>query len=125
MKDQPRLSQGTFASQYKERRGAAAIALRLPVSLDAQVRAAAGWQSKEDNEALRVWVEQACRSAVSGQRSAVSQAAIRASSGKANDVATVRAAANRVAMTIQPRNRALVMRAFDALLGELVAGEDG
>ena len=55
---QPRSPRGRFSSQYKERRGET-IALRLPESLDQQLREAAGWKSKDDNRALKDWVEQA------------------------------------------------------------------
>jgi len=55
---QPRTPTGQFVSGYAERRGAA-IALRLPQSLDAQVRQAVGWQSKADNKALTAWIEAA------------------------------------------------------------------
>lgn len=48
---QPRAAGGKFGSQYKEKRGAA-IALRLPISLDEAVRAAAG-------EELKAWIEDA------------------------------------------------------------------
>jgi hypothetical protein len=55
---QPRNKKGTFESQYKERRGQP-IAIRLPESLDAQLRNAVGWKSSEDNPKLKQWIEQA------------------------------------------------------------------
>ena len=55
---QPRTEKGTFASQYQERRGQP-IALRLPKSLDAQLRGAVGWKSSEDNPKLKQWIEEA------------------------------------------------------------------
>ena len=57
---QPRNAQSKFQSQYKERRGDA-IALRLPVSLDEQVRTAANWLDKTDNPKLKAWIETALR----------------------------------------------------------------
>lgn len=56
--EQPRAATGRFISCYPERRGDA-IALRLPKSLDRQLRTAVGWQSKTDNKALTAWVEAA------------------------------------------------------------------
>ncbi|MGJ3250291.1 MAG: hypothetical protein ACFE0J_04025 [Elainellaceae cyanobacterium] len=56
--NQPRTETGKFESTYSERRGQA-IALRLPQSLDAEVRKVVGWQSAADNAALRAWVEAA------------------------------------------------------------------
>lgn len=56
--EQPRAATGRFISCYTERRGDA-IALRLPRSLDRQLRQAVGWQSKADNKALTAWVEAA------------------------------------------------------------------
>lgn len=58
--EQPRNAKAKFQSQYKERRGDA-IALRLPASLDEQVRAAAAWQDKTDNPKLKAWIEAALR----------------------------------------------------------------
>ncbi|MEL6382461.1 MAG: hypothetical protein AAFQ89_08305 [Cyanobacteria bacterium J06626_18] len=55
---QPRAATGQFISRYVERRGSA-IALRLPQSLDHQLRETVGWQSKADNKALTAWVEAA------------------------------------------------------------------
>lgn len=55
---QPRNKKGTFESQYKEKRGQP-IALRLPQSLDGQLRDAIGWQSSEDNPKLKQWIEKA------------------------------------------------------------------
>ena len=55
---QPRAATGRFVSRYVERRGSA-IALRLPQSLDRQLRETVGWQSKADNRALTAWVEAA------------------------------------------------------------------
>lgn len=55
---QPRAATGRFTSRYVERRGSA-IALRLPQSLDHQLRETVGWQSKADNRALTAWVEAA------------------------------------------------------------------
>ncbi|MEM9009216.1 MAG: hypothetical protein AAGE59_37660 [Cyanobacteria bacterium P01_F01_bin.86] len=55
---QPRTATGQFVSHYVERRGNA-IALRLPQSLDHQLRETVGWQSKADNRALTAWVEAA------------------------------------------------------------------
>ncbi len=56
--NQPRTATGRFGQKGNEPRGAA-IALRLPKSLDLQLRQAAGWQSKADNAALRRWLEAA------------------------------------------------------------------
>ena len=58
--EQPRNPQSKFQSQYKERRGEA-IALRLPLSVDEKVRAAANWQDKADNPKLKAWIEAAIR----------------------------------------------------------------
>jgi hypothetical protein len=55
---QPRNKKGTFESQYKEKRGQP-IAIRLPESLDAQLRDAVGWKSSEDNPKLKQWIEEA------------------------------------------------------------------
>jgi hypothetical protein len=55
---QPRNKKGTFESQYKEKRGQP-IALRLPQSLDEQLRDAIGWKSSEDNPKLKQWIEKA------------------------------------------------------------------
>jgi hypothetical protein len=55
---QPRNKKGTFESQYKEKRGQP-IALRLPQSLDGQLRDAVGWKSSEDNPKLKQWIEKA------------------------------------------------------------------
>ena len=55
---QPRAATGQFISRYVERRGNA-IALRLPQSLDHQLRETVGWHSKADNKALTAWVEAA------------------------------------------------------------------
>ncbi len=55
---QPRTKKGTFESQYKERRGQP-IAIRLPESLDAQLRDAVGWESSGDNPKLKQWIEEA------------------------------------------------------------------
>ena len=57
---QPRSANAKFQSQYKERRGDA-IALRLPLSVDEKVRAAANWQDKADNAKLKAWIEAALR----------------------------------------------------------------
>jgi hypothetical protein len=54
----PRSANGQFVSRYAERRGQA-IALRLPLSLDHQLRATAGWRSKADNKQLTAWIEAA------------------------------------------------------------------
>ncbi|MGJ3246818.1 MAG: hypothetical protein ACFE0I_12170 [Elainellaceae cyanobacterium] len=56
--NQPRAETGKFERKYPERRGQA-IALRLPQSLDAEVRKVVGWQSAADNAALKAWVEAA------------------------------------------------------------------
>ena len=108
MLDQPRIG-GKFAQKGTERRGGA-IALRLPASLDSQVRAAAGWQSGADNAALRDWVEAACKEKVEG------------AVGITPD--QVRAAGNRVAVRVPIKQRAAVIKAFDALIGELLANGD-
>jgi hypothetical protein len=55
---QPRNKKGTFESQYKEKRGQP-IAIRLPESLDAQLRDTVGWKSSEDNPKLKQWIEEA------------------------------------------------------------------
>jgi hypothetical protein len=57
---QPRAQRGRFASPYNERRGAA-IALRLPQSIDQSLRKIVGWRSKADNPTLKAWVEAAIR----------------------------------------------------------------
>lgn len=56
--DQPRAHNGRFDSHYHEPRGEA-IALRLPKSLDTELRQTVGWASREDNPALKAWVEAA------------------------------------------------------------------
>lgn len=56
--NQPRTENGRFESKYNERRGSA-IALRLPISLDMALRRAVGWSSREDNAALKAWLEAA------------------------------------------------------------------
>jgi hypothetical protein len=56
--DQPRTETGRFESKYEEPRGNA-IALRLPQSLDVELRKVVGWNSKEDNAALKAWIEAA------------------------------------------------------------------
>lgn len=53
---QPRTVKGTFASQYPEKRGEP-ISLRLPKNLDKKLREVVGWQSKEDNLKLKMWLE--------------------------------------------------------------------
>lgn len=55
---QPRDKQGRFGQAGKEPRGEP-IALRLPQSLDQQLRATVGWVSADDNPRLRAWIEQA------------------------------------------------------------------
>jgi hypothetical protein len=55
---QPRTEKGTFESQYKERRGQP-IAIRLPESLDTQLREVVGWESASDNPKLKQWIEEA------------------------------------------------------------------
>lgn len=101
---------GMFQSPYEERRGDA-IALRLPVSLDAQVRQAAGWQSKADNIALRDWIEGACQQRAEG----------RGQEAGGYTPEQMRAAINRVALTIQPRDRGKALKLLNALMGELLA----
>jgi hypothetical protein len=59
-RSQPRAQRGRFASPYSERRGAA-IALRLPQSIDQSLRNIVGWRSKDDNPNLKAWVEAAIR----------------------------------------------------------------
>lgn len=61
-KNQLRAGGGQFGPKIAggEKRGAA-ISLRLPESLDRELRAAAGWQSSADNAALRDWIEAAIR----------------------------------------------------------------
>ncbi len=66
---QPRTKKGTFESQYKERRGQP-IALRLPESLDAQLRDAVDWKTSEDNPKLKQWIEEAIAARLSEQNSA-------------------------------------------------------
>lgn len=56
--DQPRTAAGKFEQKYPEPRGEA-IALRLPQSVDAELRQIVGWSSKEDNPTLKAWVEAA------------------------------------------------------------------
>jgi hypothetical protein len=111
--DQPRIK-GKFAQKETERRGDA-IALRLPASLDAQVREAAGWQSGADNTALRDWVEGACKLRVNGGTFSALE--------RGYTPQQVRAAANRVAVRVPIKNRAAVIKAFDALIGELLSGD--
>jgi hypothetical protein len=60
---QPRTVKGTFASQYSEKRGEP-ISLRLPKNLDKKLREVVGWQSKEDNLKLKIWVENAIAEAL-------------------------------------------------------------
>lgn len=55
---QPRTKSGVFASPYTEPRGAA-ISLRLPKTLDEQLRAHVCWHSVIDNPQLRAFVEAA------------------------------------------------------------------
>ena len=57
MNDQPRTEKGQFGQKSTERRGDA-IALRLPASLDAKVRQAAGWQSAADNISIVKAIEE-------------------------------------------------------------------
>ena len=129
--DQPRTEKGQFGQKPAgvERRGEA-IALRLPASLDAQVRAAAGWQSAADNIVLRDWVEGACQEKVRGEgrgergKDDPDSSHLTPHTSPSYSVAQIRAAADRVAMTIQPRERLRVQKAFKALLGELLANGD-
>ena len=65
---QPRTKKGTFESQYKERRGQP-IALRLPESLDAQLRDAVDWKTSEDNPKLKQWIEEAIAARLSEHNS--------------------------------------------------------
>lgn len=61
MIQQPRdTKSGKFGSEYKEKRGEV-IALRLPQSLDQEVRDRAGWKSAADNYKLKEYVEAAIR----------------------------------------------------------------
>lgn len=94
-----------------------AIALRLPTALDAQVRAAAGWQqpTKEDNAALREWVEEAIREKAEGR----GQRAEGKDSSPAYTPEQMRTAINRVAMTVQPRDRGKALKLLNAVMGEL------
>jgi TfoX/Sxy family transcriptional regulator of competence genes len=55
---QPRTEKGTFESQYTEKRGQP-IAIRLPESLDKQLREVVGWESASDNPKLKQWIEKA------------------------------------------------------------------
>lgn len=113
---QPRAG-GMFQSQYQERRGEA-IALRLSASLDAQVRQAAGWQSKADNTALRDWVEAACKERVAR---AASPAPPNESGYTPEQIRTV---INRIAMQTPPKQRGAVLKQFNALMGELLAAHN-
>ena len=114
MQQQGRDQNGKFAAKA-ELKGDA-IALRLPAALDTQVRQAAGWQqpTKEDNAALREWVEAAIRERVEG----------RGQKAEGYSAERIRAAANRVALATRPSDRAVVMRAFKALIGELVSSAE-
>ena len=67
---QPRTKKGTFESQYKERRGQP-ISIRLPESLDAQLRDAVGWKSSEDNPKLKEWLEDVIAARLSEQKTAL------------------------------------------------------
>lgn len=111
MKDQPRTELGQFGIKATEKKGDA-IALRLPASLDAEVRAAA----EAEGTALRDWVESACKDRVSGA------APTRELGGY--PIEQIRAAADRVALTIRPSERLRIQKAFKALLGELLANGD-
>ena len=55
---QPRTKKGKFGSPYPERRGKP-ISIRLPESLDQQLRELVGWQSSADNPKLKQWLEEA------------------------------------------------------------------
>ena len=55
---QPRTKKGKFDSPYSERRGKP-ISIRLPESLDQQLRELVGWQSSADNPKLKQWLEEA------------------------------------------------------------------
>lgn len=120
MSNQPRTEKGQFGQKTTEKRGDA-IALRLPASLDAQVRTAAGWQSSADNTALRDWVEGACKDRVSG---ATSPAPTVVPSSPGCTPEQLRAAINRVALTVQPRERGKALKLLNALMGELLANGD-
>lgn len=109
--DQPRQG-GKFAPKVTELKGDA-IAFRLPLSLDVQVRKKAGWHDKSDNYLLHAWIQAACESAV-----ALPPAVTVASSLTTDQV---RAAADRVARSIRPRDRAPIIKAMNALIGELLA----
>jgi hypothetical protein len=109
---QPRDSSGTFTSPYSERRGDP-ISFRLPHSLDAQVRQASGWQSGADNAALRVWIETALSSALG------SDAINCASTAPVLSIDAIQSAADRAALRVPPKNRAIVQKAFKLLIAEL------
>jgi hypothetical protein len=66
MKQQPRAKTGIFASPYNEPRGEA-IALRLPRTLDEQLRGTVGWLGTEDNPKLRAFIEEAVREKLAKQ----------------------------------------------------------
>jgi len=106
------INSGNFAVKGPEPRGPA-LALRLSASVDQGLRRAVGWQNKENNPQLRDFVENAVKQALNGSAPVAS----------GYDAERIRTAARRVAMTIQPRDRAKIVKAFDALLGELLAGE--
>jgi hypothetical protein len=106
------LNAGNFSVKGPEPRGPA-LALRLSASVDTELRRAVGWQSKENNPQLRDFVEEAVRQALNGSAPAPGR----------YDAERIRTAARRVAMTVQPRERAKIVKLFDALLGELLAGE--
>ena len=55
---QPRTTKGKFTSQYQERRGQP-ISLRLPETLDRELREVVGWTGSADNPELKAWVEEA------------------------------------------------------------------
>jgi len=137
MDSQPRTAKGKYGVKAGELKGDA-IAFRLPASLDAQVRDFAGWKSKGDNALLRAWVEGACKDRVSGSASSgidfriLSKAYRNACKDRVSgstppastagiDIIAVRAAANRVALQTSPKQRGAIIKAFNALVAELLA----
>ncbi|MBW4694652.1 MAG: hypothetical protein KME27_23120 [Lyngbya sp. HA4199-MV5] len=111
--DQPRVN-GKFGQKPGAEKRGDAIALRLPVALDAQVRAAAGWQSAADNSALRDWVETALREKAEG----------RGQRAEGYTPERIREAINRIALQTPPKQRGAVLKQFNALVGELLANGD-
>jgi len=138
MDSQPRTAKGKYGVKAGELKGDA-IALRLPASLDVQVRESAGWSSKGDNDLLRAWVEGACKDRVSGSTPPASTVGIDITAVRAAqpcpwfglaegcmagiDITAVRAAANRVALQTSPKQRGAIIKAFNALVGELLASQ--